>query len=209
MTETELRIVTAMVQINGLSPFTTHNRIHARDTSLLILPGPRDHNYREAEGIRLWKMWRAEGLVRHLLVAGTSEMPPLTRENVTDLCGEDPGDCLHFVQKARHTPDQMEWTLNIADNIGLGHLIISTAAYHLPRGFLTALKTMAGRGMRLVLSAAPVYDPDDPSRDFVGFLHTGGIGLQGEVERIVKYQEAGQVATIEEYLTYLKWRLAQ
>ncbi|MBI4057877.1 YdcF family protein [Candidatus Microgenomates bacterium] len=203
-------IATAMIQINGLSPFNLKRRPLALQTAFLILPGPRDHEYREKEGIRLYRSWREQNIVKYLMVSGTNEEPSLSYDTMQQLTEGISSSDIFFEQKARHTKDQMEWASDTLHNRlpHVNHVILSTAAYHLPRGFLTLLQTIKDREQQLMLSTAPVYDRYDPSRDFTGFAQTGSTGILGEIERIRDYQKTGDVATLETYLHYLKWRLS-
>ena len=195
----EQEIIGAMLQINGLNPCLVPSK--PERTAILILPaGIPEHHYRHIEGVKLWKTL---GLARHLLIAGVSETP-LNQEEVRDLCSPNLS-CVHIANHARHTPDQMDWALDVVQELGVDHIIITTAAYHCPRAFLTMVRMMSKRNRRLILSTLPIIDLTDPRKDFMGFEQTGSTGPKGEIERIKRYRPT-DVATTDEYLEYLEWR---
>jgi len=206
----EQNIATMMIQINGLSPFFLNDIPPAEKTAILILPGPRDHSYREEQGIRIWKKNK---LAKYLLVAGTNESPAITIEDIRGLCGVSTGfSNLFFCRKAKNTKEQMEWALSMLENYiptTVEHIIVSTAAYHAPRCFLTFLASVTAKDKRLIISCLPVYNPEKPDTDYFGLARTGNTGIEGELKRIIEYQKNGDVASLDDYLNYLKWRLAQ
>jgi len=166
-------------------------------TAILILPGIQE--YRITEGVKLWP---SRGL--HLWVAGTRGDPAYTREQIVEAAGADSPHILHG-GFANHTREQMEWCRDLLVlHSEVKHLVVSTAAYHLPRCVLTLVQTMYKAGILIPISPRPLRNPDWNS--FAGLDQET---IQSEMERIERYQQQGDVASCEIWRDYLQWRLDQ
>lgn len=213
MRDSKKQVLTAMIQINGLSPWPllSSGVVSPEDTAILFLPGGNGHEYRQKEIVR---HWRDGKLAKYLFFSGRSEEPPYTRKYVTDLAQvslDDPR--IFFTPKARHTYEETEWAMGLINELFfIRHIIIGTAAYHLPRGFLTLLHSLEKRKWEreIIISSLPAYNLENPSVDFTGFSWTGNTGILGEMQRILKYQQKPyeHVASIPSFWEYLKWRLS-
>ena len=205
-------ILTIMMQINSLNPGVWMNaklRLNPDNCAFVILPGPRSHNYREENGCEIWLSLQKREVSSKLLIAGIREEPKIKKDDILKIIGKKNEMNLFLKDSAEHTKEQMQWVLDTLENEmpRVQHIVLSTAIYHLPRGFLTLLKEMINRRLDHIVSTVPLFDTMNPERDFTGIKETGGNGIEGEIDRIVEYQKKGDVATIREYLEYMKIRL--
>ena len=169
-------------------------------SALLILPGIQE--YRIPEGARHWP-----DEAKHLWVAGTRADPFYTRREIVDIIREVTtieGDTSLIENGGweNHTPDQMRWAIELLKkNREVNHLIVCTAAYHIPRTVLTFIKMMLKHEEMTVISSLPLWNPDGPARDDQDW--------QTEISKIGIYQKEGDVASDTEWKEYLDWRASQ
>ncbi|MDO8655433.1 MAG: ElyC/SanA/YdcF family protein [bacterium] len=103
---------------------------------------------------------------------------------------------------ANNSLDQAKFVLELLRaNPEVTHLILSTAAYHLPRCVLTCIKQMIEQDKRVAIYTAP--SGDDISQ---GNLLPGTPEIEEEILKILRYQRKGDVATWDELQRYLAWR---
>jgi hypothetical protein len=102
-----------------------------------------------------------------------------------------------------NTKIQSEWVVQQSKRLAVSSAIIVTSSYHMVRAYLTVLKssTDANVPIRLYPMLAE-YNLDATSPEFnVPMWDLIG----GEVERIIRYQAKGDVATLRELKEYLMW----
>lgn len=170
-----------------------------RKSAVLILPGGWQ-DYRIPEGI---KHWPEKG--KYLWVAGTRGDPFYTRKEILEIIDKIKGMSIdsYDIENggwANNTLDQMLWATELLKkNNEINHLILTTAAYHTPRCVLTCLQTMIKQNIsKIVISPIPIYHPEGPSFESTEF--------KGELERIQKYREKGDVASFKVWEEYVLWR---
>jgi hypothetical protein len=106
-----------------------------------------------------------------------------------------------------HTPGQAEWFIEMVKKMSLASAVVSASPYHIVRAYLTFIKFLAKENLkvRLFPRATPVSPFEmvpESGMDSFGLIH-------GEAERILRYQEKGDVATLDELKNYLRWLYAQ
>jgi len=176
-------------------------RGHPENTAILVLPGIYQE-YRIQGGVDIWNQDQSQ----RLWIAGTRGDPAYTRDQIVEVAGVDHPNivCGEF---CNHTPDQMRWCLKmLQDNPGVSHLIMTTAAYHLPRCVLTNVAAMEKAGKRVPISPIPLTNPNGDS-----FPPTGKGSWEdwlAEVSKVIMYQDTGDVASLSQWREYLTWRLS-
>ena len=178
-------------------PFWKDSDLHR--SAILILPGVYQ-NYRITEGV---KHWPKKG--EYLWVAGTRGDPFYTRREILETIDRKKREHInnHNFENGgwqNHTLDQMMWVTELLKkNNNINHIILTTAAYHVPRCTLTLLQTMKKQSIKqVVISPIPIYHRLGPSLESESF--------GGELSRISIYQEKGDVATFETWEEYNMWR---
>lgn len=188
-------VLKVMFEILSMPPLW--NQTPHQESVVLILPG-KHQDYRITQGVRLWP---ERG--KYLWVAGTIGTPDdpfYERDYVVNSCGEDSPDIV-VARQARHTRDQMEWAVALlAEMPRVRHVTITTAAYHLPRCVLTFLAAMEKTGERILVSPVPLINPSGRS-----FLPEE---VRSEAEKILEYQEKGDVLSFADFSSYQEWRFA-
>src|SRR5581483_1060845 len=165
------------------------------ETAILVLPG-KHQEYRIRESAIFWP-----GRGKYFWVAGTRGDPEYTREDIIRIAGNDSLDivCQGF---ASHTLAQMEWCARmLQENPRVHHLIVTTAAYHVPRCLLTLLSVLEKLAIKIPITPMPLENPSGNS-----FSLDGGEDFSSELQKIQEYQAKGDVASLNAWKEYLKWR---
>ncbi|MEE6258899.1 ElyC/SanA/YdcF family protein [Plantactinospora sonchi] len=207
-----------VVRAEELSGFTTARLMDVTTAVMAILALPRPVGQVDAVVVptgqgEQWRIshairrWEADRDIRCLLVANGNPaertyhevtMPYLRRLGLRRLDG------VHLqAEAAPNTGLQAAWVADRVEALGVTSLAISVSAYHLPRVFLTLLRALSQRGVRVPLVPDPV-----PVSSGAAVPETGATGydlLPGEVERILRYADEGWLATPEELRRYLRW----
>ena len=187
------RVLREMFQILSI-PF--YDRAKISESAIVIPPGQLQE-YRIAEGVKLWP-----SKAKYLWVTGAREKPSYTREQIVSYCQKDSPDIL-VIKRGWNAKEQV---LGIHDLLinrfpWVQHVIVATAAYHLPRWILTFLQTIKDTERQIVISPVPLLNPDGISFSVED--------LRSEIEKIQTYRIKGDVASSRYLNTYLKWRLSQ
>ncbi len=103
---------------------------------------------------------------------------------------------------AAHTKEQAEWIYERVMSLGIQSLALFASPFHCLRAYLTLLKTFIDHGKSHVI-LVPAPTPIAPSQLIPENGKSGWELVPGEVERIVQYQQKGDVATYEELRWYL------
>lgn len=110
-------------------------------------------------------------------------------------------------EPAPHTGRQGAWIVGQVEDLGITSLALTVSAYHLPRVYLTVLKALSQRGIRIPLLPDPVpISPDTASPETRATAYDL---LPGEAARILAYMNDHWVATLEELQEYLRWVWSQ
>ena len=174
----------------------------------LAVPIGQGEEWRLRHAIRVWE---SDPEIRFLLVANGN---PAERTYVAMTPGylrqlglrRLDGVCVQ-PEPAPNTALQAGWITEQAWALGVRSLAVAVSPYHLPRAFLTVLRAMTGRGIRIPLFPAPV-----PVPPHVTVPETGATAhelVPGEMQRILRYADAGWVSTADEVRVYLAWLWAQ
>ncbi|MDG4785715.1 hypothetical protein O7626_07180 [Micromonospora sp. WMMD1102] len=170
----------------------------------LVVPVGQGEEGRLRHAIRRWETNRDIG---HLLVANGNPAEETYTEITLDYLrglGLRRLDRVHLqAEPAPNTGLQAGWIAEQVDVLGLASLGLSVSAYHLPRVYLTVLKALGRRGVRVALVPDPTPVPPGSA-----VPETGASAydlLPGEAVRILSYQQRGWVATLDELRQYLHW----
>lgn len=111
-----------------------------------------------------------------------------------------PEEHMIWEETGAHTRGEAESTLRLAQEHGWKTLLLVTTEYHQYRAFLTFVKTMRDMNMELELIMVPENEfPQFHSKTYEDVI-------AGEIERIMIYQQKGDVASYEEGIAYLQKR---
>lgn len=167
--------------------------IPKQQTALFLMPGSyQDWRFKALAG--LWNKYADK-----IFVAGTRGDPEYNADQMADMLGCDISQ-IEMQVFAKHTRDQMDWVSGKVLELHPKQVILSTAAYHLPRCTLTFVKSCLDRNIprTFKLALLPTSDPSNPSQSFTADQ------IVGEIGRIPEYQAKKDVATLEEYVAFLK-----
>ncbi|RLK25901.1 DUF218 domain-containing protein [Micromonospora sp. M71_S20] len=193
-----LDVVKALTAILTLPP-SAADRVDA-----LVVATGQGEQWRLSHAIRSWET--NPGL-RHLLVTNGNPAEEtyveLTLDHLRGLgLRRCEGVCLQATP-APHTGRQAAWIADQAQGLGLASLALAVSPYHLPRAYLTVLKALDRKSLRLPVIPVPVaVSPDTPVPE------TGATAydlVPGEVKRILTYMDEDQIATLGELQQYLRW----
>ncbi len=148
-----------------------------------------------------------------LLVAGTRD-DERTYDRLTPARLEQPPYKLYpwfaynrivFVQDdiPKNTIDQCAWVAKMVGEFKLDSVALFASPHHLVRAWSTLLKTFMKRGIRIPIIPVPTQVPPAalvPEDGQDVWAH-----VAGEIERIKKYREKGDVATFEEAKEFINW----
>jgi len=123
-------------------------------------------------------------------------VPELIKEGV-------PPERILIEGKSQHTQEQAEEVLELANGRGWKKIILVASPHHQPRAFLTFLKVMNEKQMKIQLINAS-------ARELSWFEETGWgkriTLIDSEFEKIEKYGALGQMATFKEAIEYQQWK---
>ncbi|MFI6331708.1 hypothetical protein ACIBBG_25795 [Micromonospora chersina] len=171
--------------------------------ALVVVTG-QGEEWRLTHAIRTWE---ANPKLRHLLVANGNPAErtyaELTLDHLRSL-GLRRAEGVHVqAEPAPNTGLQAAWVADQVQARGITSLALTVSPYHLARVYLTVLKAVTRRGMRLPIIPLPVaVSPDTPVPE------TGATAydlVPGEAGRILAYLDEGWVATPAELQEYLRW----
>jgi len=105
-------------------------------------------------------------------------------------------------ESCSNTPDQTDWIIDQAIELGVSKLFFYARPYHIVRAYLTLLKSwIKSRGNLIIMIPVPLAIP--PNAIVPAVVAPARSLIPGEIEKILSYQEKGDVATIEELEKYL------
>jgi len=172
--------------------------------AILVLPG-QGEDWRLTAAI---KAWNTDLNVKYLLVAGSYSGEKTWFEPTLENLSVEPynltrreGVVIH--PHAHHTKEQAAWISEIVRELDINSLALVVSPYHLLRAYLTILETLLASGQEVAMVPMPA-----PVAPHVPIPETGFTAWQlvsGEVARINKYQQMGDVATYEQLQAYLEW----
>lgn len=178
--------------------------------AFLVYPGMGE-TWRLEHAIRAWQDHNLLDYTKYLLIAGTewrkektAVRPPIVKNlrkhpyYLTKTRG------VHAQNHARHTKDQAEWVVKKVQELKIQSLALYVSPYHLLRAYLTLIKTFINQKVRWI-PVIPVPVKISPA-EIIPETKTDAWGMvQAEMNRIKIYQKQGDVATLAELKSYLKW----
>ncbi|HKX73177.1 MAG TPA: hypothetical protein VJM32_04155 [Candidatus Saccharimonadales bacterium] len=176
--------------------------------AILVLPG-QGEDWRLNDAVAAWNNCPN---ARYLLVAGNYKgertwfLP--TIEILRERYGLTRTEGVLIHPHAHHTKEQSDWIIPTIQELGLTSISLFVSPYHLLRAFCCILKAFTRHDVpQIPMIPVPVLvSPTTPVPE-TGI--TGWDLVHGEVERILKYTEFGDVATPEELMSYLDWLFRQ
>jgi hypothetical protein len=170
----------------------------------LVIASGQGEEWRFTHAIRCWE---ANPDLRHLLVANGNPAERTYAEITVDyLRGLGLRRVDGVVVQAGPAPNtglQAAWIVDQVQERGIASLALAVSPYHLPRAYLTVLKALLDRGVRVPLIPVPVAVAPDTTVPETGA--TAYDLVPGEVKRILTYVDSGWVATPKELQAYLGW----
>ncbi|MGC5331848.1 ElyC/SanA/YdcF family protein [Micromonospora sp. DT62] len=190
--------------LKALTAILTLPRSAADHVDALVVATGQGEQWRLRHAIRDWE---ANPGLRHLLVTNGNPAEQtyvdLTLDHLRGLgLRRAEGVCLQ-ADAAPHTGRQAAWIADRVRGLGIASLALVVSPYHLTRAYLTVLKALDRKDLRLPVIPVPVaVSPDTPVPE------TGATSydlVPGEVKRILTYMDEDQVATLGELQQYLRW----
>nr|WP_307248573.1 ElyC/SanA/YdcF family protein [Catenuloplanes indicus] len=176
----------------------------AERADALIVPSGQGEEWRITHAIRLWET-RPD--LRLLLVANgnpaETTYDPLSLDYLRGLGLRRTAGVHVQAEPAPNTALQAGWIAAQVAELHVRSFGLVVSPYHLLRAYLTVLKALDRRGLRVPIWPVPVaVSPDSPVPE------TGATAyelLPGEVHRIITYTARGWLASPAELRTYLGW----
>jgi len=180
-------------------------RLQDKVDALVTIPGLGEPK-RFSEAIGDWEKHQKVG---HLLIAGHNTREQ-TSKPVSPESLQQPPYSLKRTENviiklhAEHTGEQAEWTAQQIQCLSLESIALYAPAYHLLRAYLTFLQAIVFKG-HCWIPIIPVPIINSPSVIIPEFKATAWAMVPGEVQRIHKYMEKGDVASYKDFQTYIYW----
>ncbi|MFG2166101.1 hypothetical protein [Micromonospora chersina] len=190
--------------LKALTVILTLPHSAADHVDALVVATGQGEEWRLTQAVRTWE---ANPKLRHLLVANGNPAEKTYAEITLDhlrSLGLRRVEGVHVqAEAAPNTGLQAAWVADQVQARGITSLALTVSPYHLARVYLTVLKAVTRRGVRLPIIPLPVaVSPDTPVPE------TGATAydlVPGEARRILAYMDEGWVATPAELQEYLRW----
>lgn len=171
--------------------------------AIVVLPGQGEWP-RLRTAIRAWE---ANPGVRYLLVAGHTqteeEYEVLTVDRLADF-GLTRREGVIIEAHAWHTKEQADWLARKVEELGVTSLALCASSYHLLRAYRTMLMGFIRNHVDEV-PMIPLPVPVSPGT----ISPLNGVPqdmlINGELDRILKYEPQGDVADLSTLQGYLRW----
>ncbi len=161
-------------------------------------------HWRVTQAVALWERLTS---VRYLLVAGYNRSEkicqPLTLERLHAEFGLRRESGVISQIHTQNTKTQSDWVATQVREHAIESVGFCTAPYHIVRAYLTLLKSLLVDGTRIPLLSIPTavgLEANIPELNISAWEL-----ISGEAERVLRYQETGHVATLDELRDYLAW----
>ncbi|MDD5031652.1 MAG: ElyC/SanA/YdcF family protein [Patescibacteria group bacterium] len=179
--------------------------------ALAVFPGMGEDE-RLTSAIINWQLSMMEPVKtfhRHLIIAGHNHDEKTTKILTLDALKRPPFDLKRtdgviIEEEAKNTKEQARQVLTRVKQFNLKSLALFASPFHLPRAYLTLLKTFIKAGLKEV-AIIPGQVCKSPGSIIPEFGTTAWEAVAGEAQRIIKYQGKGDVATLNELREYLAW----
>lgn len=186
---------------------TTPPQLVHKCDALYVPQGLAEHN-RVEHTLRMWE----SGVANHLLVAGSYSREPGSLNTSVDMLMECFGlrrtTNVHTQAEGINTPAQTKWVAATCKQQGITSIAVVAPAYHMLRQLLVLHASLEAVGLLIPVIPVPLHVP--PTSLTRGTLAGEGnltaiSMVDGELDRIAKYQPLGGVASVDEYVRYLEW----
>lgn len=173
--------------------------------AIAVLPGLGE-SWRLIDAVNSWE---SAPTAKHFLVAGTYGEERTQVQPTVEYLSQPPINLrrLTGVQTqvdARHTKAQADWLVGKVAELNITSLALFVSPYHLLRGYCTTLRSFNQLGVNRV-PMIPIPSAVSPITIIPEVGVDGWSMVQGEVERIIAYQQKGDVASCGELKEYLGW----
>lgn len=173
--------------------------------AIAVFPG-RGENSRLQHAVNVWE---ANRTTRFFLVAGTKwTAEKTTKQPTVELLSQEQfglktttGVIVHY--HANITTEQTNWVVSRIQELKITSVGLVVTPYHLIRAYLTLLKETLKADIRIPIIPLPV--PKAPDAIVPEDNADAWTLFDGEMKRIIQYQEKGDVATLPELKEYLAW----
>lgn len=155
------------------------------------------------------RYWEAtDSKNRILLVPGYNEKEKTWREFSMETLSRPPFDLkrtkdVHVEIHMGTTKDQAEWTVKKIQELSITSCGIVSTPFHLLRSYATTLAAMLRSGIKIPIFPVAIFIPPEKTVPEAGV--PAWDLFQGEAERILKYQEKGDVISHEDFKKYIDW----
>lgn len=173
--------------------------------AIVVYPGMGE-SWRLKESIAGWQDYPA---AQYFLIAGTewhkettAIRPPIVENLMKPPYKLHRTSGVYAQEHAYHTRDQSEWVTSMVKTLEIKSLALYVSPYHLLRAYLTLVKTL----LKLNAPIIPIIPVPITVSPFVLVPETNTDAwklVPGEMERIKKDQQGGDVATMEELRLYI------
>lgn len=180
--------------------------------ALVVFPGMGEDE-RVTNAIANWQlsmMGSVETFHRHLIIAGHNYDEETTRILTPEILRQPPfnlkrSEGVIIEGEAKNTKEQAQQVLERAKQFGLESVSLFASPFHLPRAYLTLLKTFINARLPRKIAIIPRSVFKSPGSVIPEFGTSAWEAIAGETTRIKKYQAKGDVATLNELQAYLVW----
>lgn len=183
-----------------------------RQCDALFVPQGLGEYSRISHTVDAWE----QGVANHLVVAGCHVNDfgafEMSTTELVERFGLTRTENVHTQPNALNTPDQTNWVAQQCVENGITSIALMCPSYHMLRQLLTLHVSLRRAGLRIPVIPVPLHLPPSsltPATQAGETELTGISMVDSELDRIRRYQEKGDVATVEEYLEYLEWLWTQ
>lgn len=191
-TRLDLKVVQALLAIMGIP-----REIVSEVEALAVFPG-QGETWRVRETIGLWE----QGIGKYLLIAGDRGEYMLSKQSLDEL-GLRRMRGVVFQKNAQITTDQSGWLIDVCNQLKIESVALLASPYYLLRAFMTTLRDMGKGGRKFAIVPITVRASLDWIAPESG--HKMSDLVVGEIARISKYQEKGDVCSWENLQEYISW----
>lgn len=176
--------------------------------ALVVFPGLGE-TWRISQAVQDWDQVKPADS-RYLLIAGHNRREKSYDHLSLSRLQEAPYSLQRFWSNviiqphAEHTVEQANWLIDHVEELDIKSLTLYVSPYHLLRAYCTLLKTFLKRNVEPV-AIFPRAVSISPQTLIPEYQKPAWNMVAGEMERILKYQEKGDVASFEEFQKYLDW----
>lgn len=173
--------------------------------AIVLLPG-QGEDWRIHDAVRAWN---TNPTVRYFLVAGncpdeeTWFLP--TVEILRQKYGLTRTDGTIIIEhSAEHTKVQADWLIPLVRQLDITSFALTASPYHLLRAYSAMLAAFKRHEVQWI-PMIPLPTVVSPGQIVPETGLTGWDMVHGEVARIIKYRDLGDIPTPQEFSDYLRW----